>query len=77
VDFERQMFSRCDIKGCDAYPASFSKSGTFTNIVFADGTLAKLSDTRDMPTGRLHLVEVVTMGIIVLVSYGTCFEVSQ
>jgi hypothetical protein len=61
-----ETFARCDEKGCDEYPALFTRSGLFTNIVFAPGTLAKLSDTGS-------LVEVVTLGMVALVSYGRCF----
>ncbi len=74
IDRERQVYSRCDDMGCDDFPASFTTTGPFTNIVFADGTLAKLSPDITEPR-KLHLVEVVTLGVIALVSYATCFEV--
>jgi hypothetical protein len=65
IDEERQTFSRCDEKGCDEYPAIFTRSGLFINITIVPGAFAKLSDSRG-------LVEVVTLGLGVLVSYGTC-----
>jgi hypothetical protein len=32
IDMERQVYSRCDAKGCDDYQAQFTVSGAFINI---------------------------------------------
>ena len=66
-DGERQVYSRCDAKGCDDLKAQFSGSGGFINIdVLGRGILAKLS--RDGST----FTEVVTLANFVLVSFGSC-----
>lgn len=80
IDLDRGTYARCDDNGCETYPATFWRSGVFTTIeISGHAAIAKLSDTRSDPympgrLARLHLVEVVTLGIIVLVSYGTCSE---
>ena len=63
---ERRTYSRCDAKGSDDYAAGFTRSGVFIAIdVPGTGMVAKLSDTGG-------LVEIVTMGLVVLVSHGEC-----
>jgi hypothetical protein len=79
IEPERGTFARCDDKGCDEYPAKFTRSGLFTNIEIVPGALAKLSYIRDdpfVPLRDLQLLEVVTTDFAVLVSYGTCSEVA-
>jgi hypothetical protein len=79
VDPERRTFARCDAKGCEEYAANFRRSGQFTNIEIVPGTLAKLSYIREdasVPLQAPQLVEVVTTGLTVLVSYGTCSELT-
>ena len=66
VDLARQTYARCDQKGCDSYPASFNRSGVFTVIdVPRRGMVAKIADTGGF-------LEVATIGMIALVSHGTC-----
>lgn len=67
MDFARKTYARCDTKGCDPYPANYSRSGMFVNIdVPGRGMIAKISE--DGST----FVEVVTAGTSVLLSYGSC-----
>jgi hypothetical protein len=61
IDMERQVYSRCDAKGCDDFQAQFSNSGIFTNIaVPANGLLARLT------TDGSSFTEVATLGTAVL-----------
>ena len=67
IDMERQIYSRCDAKGCDDREAQFSKSGEFINIAMhGTGMLAKLNFDGSSFT------EVVTLGTTVLLSFGSC-----
>lgn len=64
---EQQTYSRCDAKGCDDFQAQFGVSGNFLNIALPqNGMLAKVSGD------LLSVMEVVTLGADVLVSYGSC-----
>jgi hypothetical protein len=66
IDLARQTYARCDQKGCDSYPASFSRSGVFTIVdVPRRGMIAKIADTG-------AFLEVVTIGMIALASHGEC-----
>ena len=81
IDFERQIYARCDDRGCDEYQATISQGGVYINIEFPGHTgFAKLSDTRNDPVfveqlQALHLVESVAMGLVVWISYGTCHDI--
>jgi hypothetical protein len=81
IDFERGVYARCDGRGCDEYSATISQSGAYINIELPRRTaFAKLSDTRNDPLfveqlQALHLVESVSMGLVVWISYGTCHEI--
>ena len=67
IDMERQIYSRCDAKGCDEYQPKFTVSGKFINIaVPANGLLAKLT------ADGSSFTEVVTLGAVVLLSFGFC-----
>jgi hypothetical protein len=67
IDTERQIYSRCDAKGCDEFQPQFNVSGKFTNIaVPANGLLAKLA------TDGSSFTEVATLGTAVLLSFGFC-----
>jgi hypothetical protein len=67
IDPERGTYSRCDFKGCDDYAAAISRSGDFVNVALPErGMLAKVS------TSDGGFVEIVTLGLGTLVSYGTC-----
>jgi len=67
IDFDKQVYSRCDAKGCDDYIGQFSKSGVFINIGMPDkGMLAKLSSDGS------SFLEVVTLMTATFVSYGSC-----
>ncbi|MGH6769977.1 MAG: hypothetical protein ACRECO_13255 [Xanthobacteraceae bacterium] len=68
VDLARQTYARCDKKGCDSYPASLTRSGVFTVIdVPGRGMTAKIANSGGF-------LEVATIGIVALVSHGTCRE---
>lgn len=67
LDQEKQVYSRCDAKGCDDLQAQFSSSGEYINIgVSGRGMLAKLKSDGSA------FVEVVTLGTDVLMSFGSC-----
>jgi hypothetical protein len=81
IDFERRIYARCDDRGCDEYPATILQSGAYINIELpGHAAFAKLSDTRNDPLfveelQALHLVESVSMGLVVWISYGTCHDI--
>jgi hypothetical protein len=67
IDMNRQIYSRCDAKGCDDFQADFSNSGVFINIALpAKGLLAKLTNDGSSFT------EVATLGSIAFISFGSC-----
>jgi hypothetical protein len=67
LDVKNQLYSRCDLKGCDDYPARFTPSGIFIVIdVPRKGMVAK------MAMNGSQFVEVVTTGINAIVSFGSC-----
>ena len=67
LEFEKQIYSRCDAKGCDNYKAQFYPSGEYINISVGErGVLAKLS--RDGSS----FVEAATIGNQILLSFGSC-----
>jgi hypothetical protein len=67
INVEKQVYSRCDAKGCDDYQAQFTVSGKFINIaVPANGLLAKLT------ADGSSFTEVATLGTAVLLSFGSC-----
>lgn len=67
IDADKMTFSRCDQKGCDHYDMRVTKSGIYFNIIIADRAMfAKMS-----ADGREY-VEVTSIGMNVLVSYGSC-----
>ena len=67
LDVKNQLYSRCDLKGCDDYPARFTPSGIFIVIdVPKRGLVAK------MAMDGSQFVEVVTTGINAIVSFGSC-----
>jgi hypothetical protein len=81
IDLERATYARCDGKGCDEYPATIWQGGLYINIELrGHSAFAKLSDTRKDPAfverlQALHLLEVVSMGLVAWVNYGTCSEI--
>jgi len=67
IDMERQIYSRCDAKGCDEYQPQFTVSGEFINIaVPANGFLAKLTNDGS------SFIEVATLRTAVFLSFGFC-----
>jgi len=34
IDFDKSLYKRCDIKGCDSYSASIVPSGIYTSLTF-------------------------------------------
>jgi hypothetical protein len=55
------------MKGCDEYQANFSRSGLYTMIYLPGrGTMAKMS------ANGAEFLEVTTLGIDTLVSFGHC-----
>jgi hypothetical protein len=67
IDLSGETFARCDRNGCDRYPMEVSRSGMY--YVFdipGRGMLAK------MLLDGSEYVEVVTLGTMSLVSFGTC-----
>jgi len=63
----KQLYSRCDLKGCDDYPARFTPSGIFIVIdVPRKGMVAK------MAMNGSQFVEVVTTGINAIGGFGSC-----
>ena len=66
VDPASGTYERCDSRGCDAYTASFTKSGAYTIIDLPGrGMFAKMG-----PGGSA--TEVVSLGHSVLISQGRC-----
>ena len=69
VNFPKQTFARCDVKGCDTYPAQFVTSGAFINIALPQGgMLARMSSDGSM------FLETATLMGTALVSFGACRE---
>jgi len=67
LDVKNQLHSRCDLKGCDDYPARFTPSGIFIVIdVPRKGMVAK------MAMNGSQFVEVVTTGINAIGGFGSC-----
>jgi hypothetical protein len=67
IDYTNNKFYRCDDKPCDQYPAEIGESGNFINIVpqNPNGTIIKIAKGGDY-------FEVVSLGLDILTSYGTC-----
>ena len=66
LSFERSSYSRCDSKGCDAYPARIVRSGAFVTVeVPGRAMLARLDEGNSF-------VEVVTLGLDTMISHGSC-----
>jgi hypothetical protein len=66
-DAARRTYSRCDIRGCDTYGAQVSQSGAFLIIdVPGRGMVAKTS------IDGSSFVEIATLMMTTLVSYGAC-----
>jgi hypothetical protein len=67
LDVTRQTYARCDARGCDTYDASFSPSGAFIVIdVPSRGMVAKVA------ADKSSFVEVATLGMMALNSFGIC-----
>ena len=67
IDPGSGLFSRCDLDGCDSYDAKITESGMFYTIEASGrGTIAKMA--RDGSS----FLEVVTLGTVALVSFGSC-----
>ncbi len=67
IDPAESTYARCDSNGCDTYPAEFVESGAFMNITVPGRSLmGKMS----LPNAKV--VEIATLGLDVLLSYGTC-----
>ena len=67
IDIGKATYTRCDTRGCDTYGARFSVSGDFINIdVPGRGMVAKVS------ADHTSFLEVATMGLSVLTSFGLC-----
>lgn len=67
IDPDRGIYARCDMEGCDEYLATMSVSGDHVNIALPErGMLAKIA----LDDGAF--VEVATLGMSTLVSFGTC-----
>jgi hypothetical protein len=72
IDFDSRKFSRCDARGCDDYDAIIQRSGEFILIdVTGRGMFAKLS------ADGSEFVEVTSLGISILASFGTCSQEQQ
>lgn len=69
LDRENEVYSRCDSKGCDTYPAQFGSSGLLTNIQSARpiGAMVKV-------LGDSEYLEIATIGLASLISNGVCEE---
>ncbi|KKP32473.1 MAG: hypothetical protein A2312_02920 [Candidatus Staskawiczbacteria bacterium RIFOXYB2_FULL_32_9] len=67
IDYANNKFYRCDDKPCDQYLAKIEESGEFVNITpqFPNGTIIKVAKGGDY-------FEVVSLGLDILTSYGTC-----
>jgi hypothetical protein len=66
-DESNNMIYRCDNKPCDGYLVEEGKSGTYTNItpVNPNGLAVKISNEN-------KYMEVASMGLSTLTSYGSC-----
>ena len=67
IDYANNKVYRCDDKPCDQYLAKIEESGEFVNITpqFPNGTIIKVAKGGDY-------FEVVSLGLDILTSYGTC-----
>ena len=68
LDLEKRTYSRCDTKGCDKYPMTYSSGGAFTtfSLPYRSGTFLKtLND------GSSY-VEVASSMLSVLQNFGRC-----
>lgn len=65
---QHPTFSRCDSKGCDVYDSRFESPGEYVNVQPLDpkGMMFKMS------LGDSKYLEVVTLGLDTLVSWGYC-----
>jgi hypothetical protein len=67
IDLESGRYSRCDNKGCDHYKISEKKSGIYLNIKLqGKATFAKMNSDGS------NFIEVATLGVVALVSHGSC-----
>jgi hypothetical protein len=78
VDYgtEGGTYFRCDVKGCDSYPVKVTRSGLFTHFIPSENQamLFKVI-TEDILLGdKGEFVDVATLGLGTLVSYGKCQE---
>jgi hypothetical protein len=69
IDFPQETYSRCDSKGCDAYPMTWATAGIFTSGTFGPGAGAFF---RTVNNGSSY-IEVMTMGVSSVNNFGQCF----
>ena len=65
-DSEAKTYQRCDRSGCDAYPVTVNQLGSY-RVVGIDGSGSFMKVGHDGTA-----TEVVSLGVNVLVSHGTC-----
>lgn len=66
-DETKEMIYRCDNKPCDGYNVKINQSGFYTYVepVESYGFTVKISNDNEY-------VETVSIGLVTLISYGTC-----
>ena len=65
LDFGKEEYSRCDIKGCDTYPMIADPGGMYINII-GSGFKSKVR------VDRKEFMEYVSLMLDSYVSYGYC-----
>jgi hypothetical protein len=65
-DFNENTYQRCEASDCDSYPMVVSSSGEFLNLELPGrATFARVG-----PIGEF--MEVISLGMVAVVAYGTC-----
>lgn len=66
VDTDGSRYQRCDTEGCNVIPVNLNRSGIWTLLEAPGrGMFAKVSDGGE-------ILEIATLNMLVLVSYGQC-----
>ena len=65
LDFGKEEYSRCDIKGCDTYPMIADPGGIYINII-GSGFKSKVRVDRE------EFMEYVSLMLDSYISYGYC-----
>lgn len=68
LDLAEKTYARCDNKGCDSYPMTFSTGGIFTTVSLPASGSAFLKIVND----GSQYIEVASVGLAVHQNFGAC-----